>query len=278
MTDNILIDGLCFGEGPRFRDGHLWLSDMHARRVLKVHPSGSSETIVEIPDDDPSGLGWLPNGDLLIVGMRQRKLMRFDGTSLSDYADLSELASWYCNDMVVDVHGRAYVGNFGFDLHNSAPQASAEIILVEPDGQMRVVEDDVLFPNGTVITPDGKTLIVGETFGRRLTAFDLQPDGNLTNKRLWAALPDGAVPDGICLDAEGGIWSASPTTNDCIRQVEGGEVTHRIELERGAFACMIGNDKLYILTSSSSEPAKCKANKDARVEVYDAPYPAAGWP
>lgn len=278
MTDNILIDGLCFGEGPRFRDGHLWLSDMHARRVLKVHPSGSAETVVEIPDDDPSGLGWLPNGDLLIVGMRQRKLMRFDGSSLSDYADLSELASWYCNDMVVDAHGRAYVGNFGYDLHNQAPQASAEIILVETDGQARVVEDDVLFPNGTVITPDGKTLIVGETFGRRLTAFDLQPDGNLTNKRLWAALPDGAVPDGICLDAEGGIWSASPTTNDCIRQVEGGEVTHRIELERGAFACMIGNDKLYILTSSSSEPAKCKANKDARVEVYDAPYPAAGWP
>ncbi|MFT7652373.1 MAG: sugar lactone lactonase YvrE [Candidatus Azotimanducaceae bacterium] len=278
MTDNILIDGLCFGEGPRFRDGHLWLSDMHARRVLKVHPNGSAETVVEIPDDDPSGLGWLPNGDLLIVGMRQKKLMRFDGSNLSDYADLSALASGYCNDMVVDAHGRAYVGNFGFDLHNRAPQAPAEIILVETDGRARVVEDNVIFPNGTVITPDAKTLIVGETFASKLTAFDLQADGSLTNKRLWAELPDRAVPDGICLDAEGGIWSASPTTNDCIRQVEGGEVTHRIELERGAFACMIGDDKLYILTSTSSEPAKCKANQDARVEVYDAPYPAAGWP
>lgn len=278
MSGEILIDGLCFGEGPRWREGHLWLSDMHAQQVLKVAPDGKSEVVVELPDDQPSGLGWLPDGDLLIVAMTSRSLLRFDGTELSLHADLSKLASWYCNDMVVDRLGRAYVGNFGFDLHNGADQAPAELILVEPNGQARVVDDDLIFPNGTVITPDDKTLIVGETFGRRLTAFDIAEDGSLTNKRLWAKLPDKAVPDGICLDAEGGIWSASPSTNDCIRQIEGGEVTHRIQLEQGAFACMIGDDKLYILTSSDSAPERCKANKDARVEVYDAPFPAAGRP
>ena len=276
--DAILIDGLCFGEGPRWRDGKLWLSDMHAQEVLCISPQGTSEVITRLPDDQPSGLGWLPNGDLLIVSMTARQLLRFDGTRLSVHADLSELASWYCNDMVVDATGRAYVGNFGFDLHNRAPQAPAELIRVEPDGQCFVEDRELAFPNGTVITPDGKTLIVGESFGARLTAFDIAGNGALSNKRLWAKLPEPAVPDGICLDAQGGIWSASPTSNECIRQVEGGEVTHRIHLDRGAFACMIGADKLYVLTSSTSQPEECRNRRDARVEVYAAPYAAAGWP
>lgn len=275
---DILVDGLMFGEGPRWHDGALWLSDMHAQQVLKVTPDGSSQVIVELANDQPSGLGWLPNGDLLIVSMTDRSLLRYDGYELALHADLSELASFTCNDMVVDAHGRAYVGNFGFDLHNRAPQAPAELVCVAPDGQARVVAQDLMFPNGTVITPDGKTLIVGESWGRCLTAFDIDAQGDLSGRRVWADLPQGALPDGICLDADGGIWSASPSSNDCIRQVEGGEVTHRIALERGAFACMIGNDKLYVLTSSSSDPQTCKTQKDARVEVYDAPYPAAGWP
>ena len=129
-----------------------------------------------------------------------------------------------------------------------------------------------------MITPDDATLIVAETFAGQLTAFDLNSQGDLSNRRVWAQLPEGAVPDGICLDAAGGIWSASPSTNNCIRQIEGGEVTHEITLERGAFACMIGGDQLYILTSTSSQPDQCKANRDARVEVYPAPYPAAGRP
>jgi len=251
---------------------------MHAREVLKVSPTGTREVVVTLPDDDPSGLGWLPNGDLLIVGMTKRRLLRFDGQSLEVHADLSSLASWYCNDMVVDAHGRAYVGNFGFDLHSGGEPRPAELIRVEPDGSAVVEDDDVMFPNGTVITPDGGTLIVGESFGGRLTAFDIGSDGSLSNKRLWAKLPERAVPDGICLDEQGGIWSASPSTNDCIRQLEGGEVTHRITLDRGAFACMIGGDNLYILTSSSSDPEQCRANRDARVEVFAAPYASAGWP
>jgi sugar lactone lactonase YvrE len=278
MTGAILIDGLCFGEGPRWRNGELWLSDMHAREVLKVSAAGERQVVVTLDDDDPSGLGWLPNGDLLIVGMTKRQLLRFDGADLTVHADLSGLASWYCNDMVVDAQGRAYVGNFGFDLHNRAQSRAAELIRVDPDGSAVVEDDDVMFPNGTVITPDGRTLIVGESFAGRLTAFDIGSDGSLSNKRLWAKLPEGAVPDGICLDEQGGIWSASPSTNDCIRQLEGGEVTHRIELDRGAFACMIGGDNLYILTSTSSDPEQCRVNRDARVEVYAAPYTAAGWP
>ena len=274
----ILLDKLCFGEGPRWREGMLWFSDMHAQKVLKVDPQGNVETVVELDDDQPSGLGWLPNGDLLIVAMTKKQVLRFNGSQLSVHADLSSLASHFCNDMVVDHVGRAYVGNFGFDIHNGAQQSAAELICVEVDGSARCVDDDLIFPNGAVITPDNKTLIVAETFGSRLTAFDILDSGDLTNKRIWAQLPKGAVPDGICLDAGGGIWSASPTSNNCIRQIEGGEVTHTIELERGAFACMIGEANLYILTSTVSTPAACKANQDARIEVYPAPFRAAGLP
>ena len=274
----VILDGLCFGEGPRWRNGHLWMSDMHDQKVLKVAPTGAFEVVVQLADDQPSGLGWLPNGDLLIVAMSSRRLLRFDGSEISVHADLSELVSGLCNDMVVDKTGRAYVGNFGFDLHNGAAQRNAELILVEPDGTARCVNDEVLFPNGTVITPDDATLIVAETLAGRLTAFDLDSNGDLSHRRVWAQLPKGAVPDGICLDAGGGIWSASPSTNNCIRQIEGGAVTHEISLERGAFACMIGDDQLYILTSTTSKPDQCKTKREARVEVYPAPYPAAGRP
>ena len=278
MPPQILIDGLCFGEGPRFRKGALWLSDMHGQEVLKVTPEGARTSVVTLADDQPSGLGWLPDGTLLIVSMNKKQLLRLDGGTLSVHADLAHLASGICNDMVVDRQGRAYVGNFGFDLHNNDKPKPAQLIRVDPDGACHVEDDDLMFPNGAIITDDGKTLVVAETFASRLTAFDIAADGSLSGKRVWAELPEKAVPDGICLDAEHGIWSASPTTNNCIRQVEGGAITHEISLTRGAFACMIGEDKLYVLTSSSSHPDKCRNQRDARVEVYDAPFPAAGLP
>lgn len=278
MAENILIDNLCFGEGPRWRDGALWLSDMHDRKVLRVDAQGNAETILELEDDEPSGLGWLPNGDLLVVSMGRKRLLRFDGQELHVHADLSKLATWHCNDMVVDDTGRAYVGNFGFDLYTNAQPRPAEIVLVQPDGTASVQDDGVMFPNGCVITPDGGTFIVGESFGGRLSAFDIAEDGGLSNKRVWAQLPDGAVPDGICQDEQGGIWAASPTSNECIRLVEGGEVTHRIAVGRSAIACAIGDDRLFVLTSASIDPEQCRANRDGRVEVYPAPYPQAGWP
>jgi sugar lactone lactonase YvrE len=274
---DILLDGLCFGEGPRWHEGQLWLSDMHAHEVLKVNADGSAEHVVDVANW-PSGLGWTADGDLLIVSMIDRRLLRFDGTELHLYADLFEMASFHCNDMVVDAKGRAYVGNFGFDLHRKARPCAAELILVDVDGSARVAADDMMFPNGSVITPDGKTLIVGESWGGQLTAFDIQPNGDLSNRRIWAELPGGAIPDGICMDVEGGIWSASPSTDECLRQTEGGRVTHRVPVSQGAFACMLGGDTLHILTAPSSEPEVCEAEKRARVEVIKAPYPGAGWP
>jgi len=275
---NTLIDGLCFGEGPRWHDGALWLSDMHGQVVLKVSSSGETETVIELEDEQPSGLGWMPNGDLLVVGMSRRQVLRYDGTSLSVHADLADLASFHCNDMVVDDQGRAYVGNFGFDLAAGAKPQLAELIMIDPNGTPKIVDNEMKFPNGSVITADGSTLIVAETFGGRLTAFDRNSDGELSNRRVWAELPEKAVPDGICLDAGGGVWSASPTTNECVRQLEGGEITHRIDTEQPAFACMIGEDKLYVLTSSSSIPKECRERRDARVVIFDAPFPGAGLP
>jgi sugar lactone lactonase YvrE len=275
-----LVGGLCFGEGPRWHRNRLWLSDMHAHRVLTVTEGGQVETVVEVPNQ-PSGLGFPPDGTVLVVSMTDRSLLRFDGRALSRVADLSGLASWYCNDMVVDRTGRAYIGNFGFDLHARAQPKPAELIAVEPNGAARIVARELEFPNGTVITPDGKTLIVGESVGRRLTAFDVDASGDLSNRRVWAEMPRGEVPDGICLDTALGIWVASPLSNECLRVEQGGRVTHRIPLERGAFACMLGGSdrrNLYILTATSSEPEVCRKERSGRVEVARAPYPAAGLP
>jgi sugar lactone lactonase YvrE len=280
MKTKVLCRDLCFGEGPRWHDGRLFLSDMHDYKVLAIDPWGRRETIVEVPQQ-PSGLGWLPSGDLLVVSMLDRKLMRFDGTRLTVHADLSALAKFHCNDMVVDAHGRAYVGNFGFDLQANAPFNATDLIAVEPDGATRIVASDLGFPNGAVVTPDGKRLIVAESFASTLTAFAIDATGNLSARRVWAALPRGVVPDGICLDERGGVWLASPTTNECLRVEEGGGVTHRVELDQGAFACMLGGPgerDLYILTAPGSHPEQCRTVRGGRVEVVDAPYARAGLP
>jgi len=280
MQAEIFLDGLCFGEGPRWHDGALWLSDMHAHEVQRISTDSRLETVCRV-EHWPSGLGWLPDGDLLVVSMTDRRLLRWDGRSLHTHADLSDLASFHCNDMVVDAAGRAYVGNFGFDLHAQKKPRPAEIICVEPNGAARVVATDMQFPNGSVITPDGATLIVGESWGARLSAFDIAPDGGLSNRRIWATQPDGALPDGICLDEAGGIWLASPSTNECLRQVEGGEITHRVAVDQGAFACMLGGDDgrtLFILTAGSSDPEECRALRSGRIETWQAPYAHAGLP
>lgn len=276
----ILIDGLCFGEGPRWHDGKLWFSDMHANTVYTVDLTGKLETIVTLDNDQPSGLGWLPDGRLLIVSMTQRKLLVFSDGELHEFADLSGLATFHCNDMVTDSQGRSYVGNFGFDLHSGSEAAKAAIVLVHSDGSTEIAAEDLDFPNGTVITPDGKTLIVGESFGARLTAFDIQENGSLTNRRVWAQM-DGAVPDGICLDEAGGIWVASPISHEVLRVVEGGKVTDRINIKNQAYACMLGGEDgktLFILTSNSSQPDECIADKSAAVETVEVAHAGAGLP
>lgn len=253
---------------------------MHASTVYALDEQGHLETIVKLEDDEPSGLGWLPDGRMLIVSMQKRKLLAFDGTSLEDFADLSEYATYHCNDMVTDAQGRSYVGNFGFDLHHDGEFCKAAMVLVHPDGSTELAADELSFPNGTVITPDGKTLIVGESFGARLTAFDIGEDGRLSNRREWAPM-EGAVPDGICLDEADGIWVASPVSNEALRVIEGGEVTDRVQIKNQAFACMLGGEDgktLFIMTSGSSHPDKSKEEKSAAVETVRVEHAGAGLP
>jgi sugar lactone lactonase YvrE len=273
------LTGLCFGEGPRWHDGKLWFSDFYVHQVRAADESGKAETIVEVPGR-PSGLGWRPDGTLLIVSMTDRRLMRFSDGKLAVEAELKALAQGYCNDMVVDGKGRAYVGNFGYDRHAGEEPRTTCLIRVDPDGSLHQAADGLLFPNGTVITPDGRTMIVGETFAHRLTAFDIAPDGTLSNKRLWATI-DGCYPDGICLDAEGGIWVSDPFGHRVLRVLEGGRITHSVDLApRGAYACMLGGaDRrtLYVITNSGSGPAIAD-KRDGRIETMRVDVPGAGWP
>jgi len=279
-TTKLLLDNLCFPEGPRWHEGRLWFSDMHDFKVIALGLDGQAEVIVEVPQR-PSGLGWTTDGKLLVVSMRDRRLLRLDGGRLVEVADLSALAACHCNDMVVDNAGRAYIGNFGFDLHAEGHEfRKAEIVLVEPDGDARVVADEMSFPNGTVITPDGRTLIVGESYAARLTAFDLQPDGSLTNRREWAKCPTG-TPDGICLDAEGAVWYASPVSNECVRVAKGGEMLDRVAITNQAYACMLGGPDrrtLFIATAANDHPDRSRTPRTGAIEITTVEVPGAGLP
>lgn len=277
---SVLLEDLVFPEGPRWHDGRLWFSDMHAHEVVAVDLHGRRETIVTMTAA-PSGLGWLPGGDLLVVSMEDRRLLRFNGRELHEHADLAGLAPFHCNDMVVDGQGRAYVGNFGFDLHGGGAPAATGLILVTPTGEARVVAEDLFFPNGTVITPDGRTLVVGESGGRRLTAFDIEDDGSLVNRRVWADL--GVPPDGIALDAEGCIWVAVPTNpGSFMRVARGGEVRQRIDVADGAaFACALGGPDgrtLFLLEANTSDPALIGGRGNGRIRTIAVNMPRAGWP
>ncbi len=275
----VLIDKLMFPEGPRWHDGKLFFSDMHAHKVLSSDLGGKTQTVCEVPNW-PSGLGWLPDGRMLVVSMTDRKLMRLERDGLKLHADLSKLASFHCNDMVTDGKGRSYVGNFGYNLYIDEAQKPAELIMVTADGKASVVAKDLKFPNGTVITPDGRTLIVGESMGNRLTAFDIGADGTLSNRRVFAELGK-AVPDGIALDAQNAVWVASPFTNEVLRVFEGGRVEHRIETSQMAIACALGGTDrktLFVLTAPTVDPEKCRANPASRIEVTQVEVPGAGWP
>ena len=274
-----MLEELVFPEGPRWHAGKLWFSDMYAHRVLTVDLDGKAEAVVEVPGQ-PSGLGWLPDGRLLVVSMTDRRLLRLDPDGLAEVADLSQLAAFHCNDMVVDIRGNAYIGNFGFDAITQQPFRPAAIVMVTPSGRTRCAADNLAFPNGTVITPDGGTLIVGETLAARLTAFEVAPDGSLTNRRVWAQL-EGAAPDGICLDAEGAVWVASPFSAEVLRVHEGGRVSDRIPVSTQAFACMLGGPQrrtLFVLTAESAVPDAARAKKTGCIEVVQVDVPGAGLP
>ena len=279
LEPRLLLDGLVFPEGPRWRDGRLWFSDMHDQEVSTVDLEGNRETVVRVPTQ-PSGLGWLPDGTLLVVSMTDKKLMKLVDGRLELHADLSHIAGFHCNDMVVDAQGRAYVGNFGFNLYGGEAPCAAKLAMVTPDGEARVVAEDLMFPNGTVITPDGKTLIIGETFAGRLTAFDIDDDGSLSSRRTWANVRQ--PPDGICLDTEGCIWLAVPLTPGAfLRVAEGGEIVERIDLsDHGAFACMLGGPEgrtLFLLEARESVPTQMSRG-NGRIRVVEVSASHTGLP
>jgi sugar lactone lactonase YvrE len=284
MTDarrtEILARGLSFGEGPRWHDGAFWLSDFHRRVVERMEVDGTRRVVAEL-DDMPSGLGWLPDGRLLVVAKKSRAIYRLEATGLTLHADLSHIATYWCNDMVVDRHGRAYVGNYGAELSLEAPPTPATLACVEPNGVARAVGTPLLFPNGSVVTPDGKTLLVAETLGSRISAFDIAPDGDLSRHRIWAPLE--SVPDGMCLDAEGAVWVALPAAGQVLRVVEGGAVIDRVQPTSDApIACMLGGKDrrtLLVLTAPLAKSLDDLVGTfNARAEITTVDVPGAGCP
>jgi sugar lactone lactonase YvrE len=269
-TTRILCEDIQFGEAPRWRQGRLWFSDFFAHAVKSISLAGDLRTEIEI-DDQPSGLGWMPDGSLLFVSMIRRQLLRrsVDGDT-SVHADLSRIAGFHCNDIVVDSKGCAYVGEFGFDLAfemKTRPiqslvdgAAVAKLIRVAPDGRIVQVIPDMHFPNGTVITPDNRTLIVAETLGRRLTAFDIAADGSLANRRVWAKIAP-RLPDGIALDADGHVWVANAGAPECVLFAPDGKVLEVIDTGMPCYACMLGGNDgrtLFMFTAMGVGAVKGK--------------------
>lgn len=276
----MVVDGVDFGEGPRWHDGRLWYSDFYQRAIYTVTADGTREAVHADVADRPSGLGWLPDGSLLVVAMTSRKLLRADGGALVDHADLSSVATGHCNDMVVDREGNAYVGNFGFDFEGGEVPAAADLALVRPDGTVEVAATGLRFPNGAVITPDGTTLIVGESFGSGYAAFAVSPDATLGERRRWADVP-GTAPDGCTLDEAGGIWFADAIGSQVVRVMEGGEVTHRLATPQPVFACALGGDDgrtLFALCAPSSRPAEVEGRAAGAIHATTVESPHAGLP
>jgi len=275
-----LMTGIVFGESPRWHGDRLWFADWGAQELIAVDLEGKSEVIVRMPSF-PFCIDWLPDGRLLVVSARDRLLLRREPSgSLVTHADLSSLSDHPWNDIVVDGRGNAYIGNIGFDFPGGE-FAPGILALVTPDGSARQAADGVAFPNGIVVTPDNSTLILAESYGYRLTAFDIAADGGLSNQRVWADL-DSGVPDGICLDAEGAVWYGDVPNKRCVRVREDGEVLQTIELDRGCFACMLGGVGRRTLFMVANEwrgmESTAEEARTGQVLTAPAPAPGAGWP
>lgn len=275
----VLVNGLTIPEGMRWRDGRLWFSDLLAYRVMNCDEKGQAQVLARVPKQ-PSGLGFTRDGKLLIVSMQDSRLLRLESQGPVESANLSSIVRAYCNDMVVDTAGRAYVGDVGYNRHAGEPPRPGALIRVDPDGRMIVAADGILFPNGCAITADGRTLVLAETFGHRLSAFDIDPEGNLSNRRVFAETE--GTPDGLCLDAEGAAWVADHMGHKIIRVLEGGKITRTISTgERHAFACALGGaDRrtLYFSTGLGNTHAEFQSNKQGRIEFLRVDVPGAGVP
>ncbi len=272
MIPEPLANGFCFGEGPRWFEGLLWFSDMLGEAVHTADMRGSLTTL-PLPGHSPSGLGFRPDGSLLIASTEDRQVLRYDGETVDTIADLADLAPASLGDMVVDDVGRAYIGSQAF--------SGGIIVRLDPDGSATVVAEDLDFPNGMVITPDRKTLIVAESIGRRLTAFTIGEGGALGDRRVFADGLDGP-PDGIALDAEGGVWTSMTLAHQFERITEGGAVTDRIDMgERVAIACALGGPErrtLFLLSSTDAYPKRLVGTRLSRLDAVTVATPGAGLP
>ena len=292
-----LVEGGAYFEAPRWHDGCWWVSDFYRRAVFTVTTDGREEQVLEV-EGQPSGLGWMPDGSLLVVSMRDHRILRWTpADGLAQHAELTAHCGGHLNDMVVDRHGRAYAGNFGFDLMGGGDPAPAALVRVDPDGSVSVEAGDLLFPNGSVITPDGRTLIVGETAGARYTAFTIQEDGTLTDRRVWAQVEEAPPittlqetlgklrfgPDGCGLDAEDHIWAADEVNARCARVAPGGEIVAEIGMPDGldVFACMLGDDDgrtLLMCAAPDFAEANRAAAREAVLLTTTVDVPRAGLP
>jgi sugar lactone lactonase YvrE len=294
---NTLLEGGAFFEAPRWHDGRWWVSDFFRHRVVSVDTGGREQEMLTV-EGQPSGLGWMPDGALLVVSMRDRTILRWTPEArASVHADVSVYCGGNLNDMVVDRNGCAYVGNFGFDFDGGADPKPAALVRVDPAGTVSVAAEGLLFPNGSVITPDGRTLIVGETAGARYTAFTVEDDGSLTDRRVWAQLaptPELTTladtiaqlrfgPDGCTLDEEGHIWSADEVGARCVRIAPGGEIVDEIAMPAGldCFACMLGGDggdTLLVCAAPDFDHAARSAAHESVLLTTTVDVPHAGLP
>ena len=290
FNSEVIRRGLGFGEAPRWHNDRFWYSDFYRHGVFSCAADGSGERREHTVDTQPSGLGWLPNGDLLIVSMTDHRILRVRDGETSEVLDISPYCGFWANDMVTSDAGISYVGNFGFDLDGLLAEKGIEalfagtpltnLVVFNDAGDVLQVVPDMSFPNGSAITPDGKTLIVGETMATRLTAFDIAPDGTLSNRRVWAQL-EGLFTDGLCMDAEGAIWLACAATPMVARVAEGGEVLDTVTTTQPAYACMLGGDKgttLYIHTAPTSDRHVLTGQTLGAIEAVDVGVAHAGRP
>ncbi len=280
LNTRTLVSGFAFPEGPRWHGGCLWFSDQHDAKVHVVRPDGVEVEAFEVPGQ-PSGMGWLPNGDLIVVSMLEKRLYRRRDGKLSVHAELKALHPGNSNDMVVAANGNAYPGNIGYDFDAGGTYRPTVIALVTPDGKVSVAADDVACPNGCVITPGGRTLIVAESAGCNLMEFDIETDGTLTNRRSFAKLGK-VIPDGICLDAEGCVWVAAPFEHAVLRVRRGGEIVDRVPIKSARpYACMLGGSDgkdLFLCCATNHEPHITVEVRTGRIDVARGPAPRAGWP
>jgi sugar lactone lactonase YvrE len=290
-TTRVISEGLCFGESPRWHEGRLWFSDFYRLGVYSINPDGTDERLEQRVAGQPSGLGWLPGGDLLCVSCVDHRVLRFGKDSVREFADISDYCGFWANDMLVSPTGYSYVGNFGFDLDTmlaeigvegmlASPPPTTNLVVLNQDGRVIQSVPGMAFPNGTVLSPDGATLIVGETMAFRLTAFDVHSDGTLSNRRVWAQL-DFVATDGMCLDAHGQIWLANALTRQCLRVKEGGEITALVTTTQTAFACMLGGSdgtSLFIMTAPTSNRFEGATEPHGKIEIVEVDAAHAGLP